>query len=122
VQKELLETHPEADLRVYAVWFSMVPGDARSEWPQELLTDPRVVHRWDEAKALGTWYARRTPSMRERISPESKWNDGDVLWDTYLLYGADARWKEDTAPTDLKLWGRTIVAARESLRAYFESK
>ena len=55
MQKEILERQPKANLRVYAVWFCMVPGDSRSEWPPELLTDARVEHYWDEAKAVGTW-------------------------------------------------------------------
>jgi hypothetical protein len=97
----------------------MVPGDARSEWPRKLLTDPRVEHFWDEEKVVGTWYAGRTAVMRERLTPESKWKDGEVLWDTYLLYGSDARWED--APTPLIHWGRTVVAARDSLAAQFET-
>ena len=120
MQKDLLEKRPNADLRVYAVWFSMVPGDSRSEWPPDLLTDARVEHFWDEAKVVGTWYAQRSTSMRNRLTPKSKWNDGEVLWDAYLLYGADARW--DEAPGDLILFGRTIIAAHDSLLAEFGAK
>ena len=109
-------------MRVYAVWFDMVPGDARSRWPRDLLTDGRVEHFWDEEKTVGTWYARRAASLRDQLTPESNWNDADVLWDSYLLYGADARWQDDEAPTGLILWGRTIVAARRSLLEYFESR
>ena len=120
MQKKLLEKHPSADLRVYAIWFSMVPGDSRSEWPPDLLADERVEHYWDEKKAVGAWYAQRIASMRDRLTTESKWNDGEVLWDAYLLYGADARWEE--IPTHLILFGRTIVAARESLRTEFGAR
>lgn len=122
MQKDLLEEFPSADVRVYAVWFSMVPGDARSEWPRKLLTDARVEHMWDEAKTVGTWYARHAAPMRERLTPESKWNDGGVLWDAYLLYGSDAKWEGDGPPTALIHWGRTVVAARQSLRADFDSR
>ena len=122
MQKDLLETIPDADVRVYAVWFAMVPGDARSEWPPDLLTDARVEHLWDEEKTIGTWYARHAASMRERLTPESKWNDGTVLWDAYLLYSSDAKWEGDGPPTALIHWGRTVVAARQSLRADFDSR
>jgi hypothetical protein len=117
VQEEVLEKYPDADLRVYAIWFNMMPSDARDQWPPDLLTDPRVVHRWDEPKAAGTWYAERAPAMEGRLTPASKWS-GDVLWDTLLLYSRDARWEGE--PTGLLSWGRTIVAARDDLKAEFE--
>jgi hypothetical protein len=58
--------------------------------------------------------------MRDRLTPESMWNDGAVLWDAYLLYGAAARW--EAAPSHLVSFGRTIIAARESLRAEFDPR
>lgn len=118
VQKELLEKYPHANLKVYAVWFSMMPKDSRDKWSPNLLTDSRVVHRWDEPKTVGTWFAPRTEAMRAQLSPESAWGKGDVLWDAYLLYGSDARW--DESPSGLIHWGRTIVAGRDTLKTDFE--
>ncbi len=118
VQTELLQKYPKANLRVYAVWFNMLANDSRSKWPPNLLTDARVIHRWDEPKTLGTWYGQRTSSIRLQLTPDSKWGDGEVLWDSFLLYGANARW--DDVPTDLIHWGRTIVAGRETLKIDFE--
>jgi hypothetical protein len=112
VQTELLAKYPKADLRVYAIWFNMFPGDARSKWPPSLLDDRRVVHRWDEGKVVGMWYGGHTKEIRAQLSPGSSWN-GDILWDAYLFYGAEARW--DDTPTNLIHWGRTIVAGRETL-------
>ena len=117
VQTELLAKYPKADLRVYAIWFNMFPGDARSKWPPSLLTDRRVTHRWDEGKLVGMWYGGYTNEIRAELSPGSSWN-GDILWDAYLFYGSDARW--DDTPTSLIHWGRTIVAGRETLRQDFE--
>ena len=116
VQTELLAKYPKADLRVYAVWFNMFPGDARSKWPPSLLTDRRVVHRWDEGKLVGMSYGGHANEIRAQLSPGSSWN-GDILWDAYLFYGADARWDESV--TNLIHWGRTIVAGRETLRQDF---
>ena len=118
VQTELLQKYPKANLRVYAVWFNMLANDSRSKWPPNLLTDASVIHRWDEPKTLGTWYGQRTSSIRLQLTPDSKWGDGEVLWDSFLLYGANARW--DDVPTDLIHWGRTIVAGRETLKIDFE--
>ena len=114
----MLQRYPTANLRVYAVWFNMLANDSRAKWPATLLSDPRVIHRWDEPKAVGTWYASRTPSMRPQLTPDSKWGDGHVLWDAFLLYGVDSQW--DDAPTGLIHWGRTIVAGRETLKVDFE--
>ena len=118
VQSELLQKYPRANLRVYAVWFSMMPADSRAKWPANLLTDSRALHRWDEPKAIGAWFAPRTDGMTPQLSPGSAWGNGPILWDAYLLYGADSRWEE--APTRLIRWGRTIVAGRNTLRADFE--
>ena len=118
VQRDLLEHYPRATLRVYAIWFDMLASDARSRWPPTLLTDPRVIHRWDEPKAVGRWYARHASAMRPMLTPESRWGNGDVLWDSYLLYGPNASWGDP--PTGLIHWGRTIVAGRETLKADFE--
>jgi hypothetical protein len=116
VQRELLEKYPNHDVRVFAIWFNMYPGDDRSRWPPSLLADSRVIHRWDEKKLLGRWYGTRADRMRDRLTPESEWN-GEILWDAYLLYGPDVTW--DDEPTRLIHWGRTIVAARETLRQDF---
>lgn len=121
VQRDLLEHYPNAKLHVYAIWFDMLASDARSRWSSTLLTDPRVIHRWDEPKAVGRWYAQHVSSMRPLLTPESRWGDGDVLWDSWTLYGPKASWAStETAPTDLIHWGRTIVASRETLKADLE--
>lgn len=117
VQSELLTNYPKANLRVYAVWFVMMAADSRSKWPAALLTDNRVIHRWDEGKTVGRWFAPRTAGIMPQLAPGSAWRDGEILWDAYLLYGADARW--DDAPTGLIHWGRTIVAGRETLKGDF---
>jgi hypothetical protein len=118
VQNELLAKYPKANVRAYAVWFNMYPGDARSKWPPNLLTDPRVTHRWDEPKAVGQWYAPLTSSIRAELAPGSSWRDGGILWDAYLLYGTNAKWS-DTPATGLIHWGRTIVAGRATLEEDF---
>jgi len=118
VQNELLAKYPKANVRAYAVWFNMFPGDARSKWPPNLLTDARVIHRWDEPKAVGLWYAPNTASIHGELALGSQWRDGAILWDAYLLYGPDATWT-DAPTTGLIHWGRTIVAGRDTLKDDF---
>ena len=117
MQKAILAKYPRVDVRVYAIWFNMFPGDARSEWPPDLLTDSRVTHRWDEAKVVGTFFGQNKSKIEPRLSPDSNVTGGDILWDAYLLYPADARW--DGFPDKLEHLGRTIVAGRETLKQDF---
>jgi hypothetical protein len=117
VQNEILARYPTVDVRVYAIWFSMMPADSRSTWPAQLMTDPRVIHRWDEAKAIGTFFGQNKPRMQPQLASDSNGTGGDILWDSYLVYDTDAKW--EAFPTSLTLWGRTIIAARESLRKEF---
>ena len=102
MHEEILKKNPSADLRVYAVWFNMVAGDSRSGWDGAGMNDPRVVHLWDEQKAVGDFFAAkvtRTPG---------------TAWDAYFLYGPDATWGSEPAP--LVGNGRTIIARRAQLQ------
>jgi hypothetical protein len=102
VQNKLLEENPDADLRVYAVWFNMYPGDHRSQWPRGLLDDSRVVHFWDEGKLLGRFYAGHL-------------NLEGILWDAYVLYDKKATWADTPSAPAATGWGRTVIGARRKL-------
>lgn len=118
MQEALLDKHSDADLRIYAVWFSMYPTDRRENWPSDVLTDPRVVHWWDEGKVIGRWYMEQIADMQAARAPASAGYAGDILWDAFMVYGPDAKW--DAAPTDLRKWGRTILGTSDDLKAEFE--
>ena len=102
MQSEILDKNPSADLKVYAVWFSMLSSDARSRWPDNLLTDPRVVHLWDGTRAAGRWFAEN----EDFYLP--------IAWDVYYLYGPKARW--DETPRPLLSSGGTILYRKDSLK------
>lgn len=104
VQRDLLAKIPDANLRVYAVWFNMYPGDDRSEWPDGLLTDRRVIHFWDEPKRVGRFYLNHFDLEGYRA---------EALWDAYLLYAPEASWTHGPSPPIS--WGYTIVRKRENL-------
>ena len=86
MQNEILKTNQSQNLRVYVVWFSMIPGDSRSKWNWTggVFDDPRVLHYWDENKKVGRFYAGKDPES----------DDPDGVWDTFYLYGSDAKWTE----------------------------
>ena len=106
MQKEILEKYPAANLRVYVVWFSMLPSDARSRWSWTggILADRRAVHFWDEKKAVGRWFAQQE---------NSGGSDPGIVWDTYYLYGSDALW--DAKPEPLVSTGSTVRAEADRL-------
>ena len=102
MQRQLLEQLPSDQLRVYAVWFPMLVGDAREKWNGTTMPDPRVMHFWDGELHVGQWFAEHVEGYR------------GVSWDTYYLYSPDSRW--ETVPSHLVSSGGTIYAERESLK------
>lgn len=101
---ELLNKFPSADLKVYAVWFNMYPGDRRSKWRADLLSDPRVTNFWDEGKLVGRWV------VEHKIVDHPR----SILWDAYLLFGPEARW--DALLEPLIGWGAPLYHRRHKLR------
>ena len=94
MQSHLLNPHPQAHLRVYAIWTNKLPGDARRRWDAAGLTDPRVVHLWDGKDVSGDWLVHHVTGYQS----------GD--WDTYLLFGPEATWTSQ--PTPLRSSGSPV--------------
>jgi hypothetical protein len=101
VQSEILNTHPHARLRVYAIWVNKLFGDARRRWDAAGLTDPRVVHLWDGNDVSGDWLAANVDGYQGSD------------WDTYLLFGPDATWTSQ--PTPLRSSGGSVAAQVDQL-------
>ena len=101
MQSEILKAHPQARLRVYAIWVSKVFGDARHRWDAAGLTDPRVVHLWDEPNVSGEWLATNVQGHQGSD------------WDTYLLFGPDATWTSQ--PTPLRSSGSSVASEIDQL-------
>ena len=80
----------------------MIPLDYRWRWDEEVMTDPRVIHLWDEDKLVGQWIAEHIEGYQ------------GVVWDSYYLYGPEARW--DITPTPLINSGYTVLRQREELQ------
>jgi hypothetical protein len=82
----------------------MLATDARSEWKESLLDDPRVHHFWDEERVAGLWLAERN------VGGEGF---AGVVWDAYLLFGPRASW--DSEPGPLVGSGAPVVGAADRL-------
>ena len=98
---------------MYAVWFNMYPGDARSKWPSALLTDPRVAHFWDEEREAGRLYMSQLTTMLARRAPATLPPTEDALWDAFLVYPRGDQWK-DPIPFPAT-WGYPIMVTRDHL-------
>jgi hypothetical protein len=103
VQQNVLGRNPDPDLRVYVVWFDMLFGDSRDRWDGDGMTDPRVVHFWDEHKTVGNWFSANLTH-----------NPG-TTWDFYALYGPDA-----TSLASPVSSGGTIIGRSGALRTSIE--
>jgi len=119
VQRDLLSRHPSANVRVYALWFNMYPGDARAKWPATLLTDARVLHFWDEPRIAGTRYMAQLPAMLARRAPETRPPDGNVLWDAFFVYPPGDTWR-DPVPVPAG-WGYPIMVTSDTLRRQLDA-
>ena len=83
----------------------MLPGDTPAAFPtaRQRMTDPRVIHFWDENKLAGRWF-------KENVVPDY---GARIIWDAYFLYGLEAEWRK--IPQPMIRWGRTIMDKREEL-------
>lgn len=101
MQKEILEEHPDSDVRVYVVWFNMLSGDSRSGWDECVMSDPRANHLWDEKRLASRAFAGEVEGAAAPV------------WDAYLLYGPETTWRGDLSrPINS---GYTVYGAREEL-------
>lgn len=98
----------------------MYPGDARSKWPGQLLTDSRVLHYWDEERVVGTRYLSQLPALLGRRAPATMVPAADALWDAFFVYERGATW-QDPVPVPLS-WGYPIMVTRDQLVADIEAR
>jgi hypothetical protein len=111
IQEYVLKRNPDLDVKVYAVWYEMYPGDSPDDFPEarKQMKDKRVTHYWDDSKDVGRWYFTAVPGDYK----------GPIQWDAFYLYGADSVWEDQ--PTSLLTWGRTILEDRKNLTAQIAS-
>jgi len=96
----------------------MYPGDARSKWPDGLLTDQRVLHYWDQERVVRVRYLSNLAAMLAQRAPETVVPTADAMWDAFYVYARGARWQD---PTPIPLsWGYPIMVTHNQLIADLE--
>ena len=93
----------------------MYPGDAPAKWPPAILTDPRVVHYWDQQRVLGTAYLSGLPAMLDRRAQATMPPTADAMWDAYFVYAPGTAW-QNPVPIPVS-WGYPIMVTRDELVA-----
>jgi len=101
VQTQILEKHHHAKLRVYAIWTVKRIFDSRDQWDAGGLTDPRVIHLWDQQDLLGNWFVAHLPDDQA----------GD--WDAYRLFGPTVTWTQQPPP--LISSGSSVIDTKDTL-------
>jgi hypothetical protein len=107
VRNNLLEKYPSSAVRIYVVWFDMLPGDSRNLIDRRVLNDPRVTNFYDPNRVVGSWFAAHTGVT------------GGIVWDAYFLYGPDASW--DAEPAPLVSSGGSVIGSSGDLAAAFHT-
>lgn len=105
MQEEILDKNPDADVKVYAVWFNMLAGDRRDRWDATLMPDDRVTNLWDEGRIISRWYAQ---------AEKESYPFGSFAWDIYYLYDTQADWNDKPQP--LLSSGFTVYGERFTLQ------
>jgi len=106
VRSNILERYPTSSVRVYAVWFDMMPADSRNTVDRRVLNDPRVTNFYDPSRVVGQWFASHGDQGR------------GIVWDAYFLYGPGASW--DAEPAPLVSSGGTVIDSSGDLAAAFQ--
>ncbi len=103
MDRNILGKIKSPELRLYAIWIKRLKRDARASCDPAIFADSRASVFWDGGQVVGKWFARA-----EGLPA--------VVWDTYYLYGRDARWR--AAPAPLIASGFPVRNFRDDLRKY----
>ena len=101
VRTQILEHYRSAKLRVYVIWTAKLIFDSRDQWDGGGLSDPRVIHLWDQQDILGNWFVANLPGYQGSD------------WDAYLLFGPNATWTAQPQP--LISSGSSVIGTKDTL-------
>ena len=98
-----MDDNPEANIQVYAVWFNMLPNEARQRVVLNLIPDLKTTQLSDEQRLAGRFFAEN-----------EGFNFGQITYDVYYLYGTGAEWDLNPAPVVRSEY--TILGKKNQLR------
>ena len=98
-----MDENPEANTQVYAVWFNMLPNEARQRVVLNLIPDLKTTQLSDEQRLAGRFFAENEGS-----------NFGQIAYDVHYMYCMGAEW--DLTPAPLASSESTILGKKDQLR------
>jgi len=99
VLSDILQENPAEPLSVFVGWFAVLGPDDASQVDTSLLNDERASHFWDSDGEVSAFFSAHGDQMRLPT--------GELLWDAYFLFDADAGWGE--APPAVADWGAPVI-------------
>jgi hypothetical protein len=96
--------HPDAHLKVYAIWIHFYLWDSQSDIDTGVLADSRVTQFWDPGQLTGRWFG-------------DHFNGGGLAWDVYFLYGPSGLWNSMPRPVGS---GSPVIANTVQLTAFMQ--
>ena len=105
MRSDILQKYPSSNVRVYVIWFDMLPGDSRQLVDRRVLNDGRVTNFYDPNRVAGSWFGEHIEG-----------GEG-IVWDAYYLYGADATWTATPGP--LLSSGGSVIGSSSDLAQAF---
>lgn len=110
IQKEILDKNKNSEIYVFIVWYPALPEESRDKWSDQILTDRRAIHWWDENGLIREFFEKELPSQTE----DKTAGDNNTI-DRYYIYDVDAEWIAGQPPTNLLTSGRGILQHQEEI-------
>lgn len=113
--QKTLDENPAHDVRVFAVWQSILPSDWARPGPGILgrIKDPRARQFWDPKNIFPKLLGERLKGS-SHPQPQCCFDADDTPWDLVAVYPAGVRW-EKTLPQASFIDG-PVVSVRPALR------
>jgi len=104
-------------LKVLVVWEPVIASDTGppDDSVLTLLSDPRIVHFWDEDRALSKALVRTWSQAGIQIKSEGRSDPDLVIWDFVAVYPSGVHWDGSLAPA--LHYGSPVVDQIEQVRA-----
>ena len=119
MRDDVLDAHPDLDIRVLAIWVPVIKTDNREAAVRatSVLDDPRVTQFYDPRLRTSRWFKSNVVDKIKRLGSKRVFGSG-ITWDAFFLYGANATWNQ--RPKSHLTAGATVVAEFDRLTTEIE--